>query len=258
MDNITPNEPIELEAAPKSSIAARFFNVIASPGEVYQEMRDSPPNFWNWLWPVIIYILIGSVFTMAVFSQKNILHQIREMQSKAVQDAVAKKKLPPESVAQVEEFNDKFGPTMMKVAGTFGVLVSGFVTPFAWGLILWLLAAFLLKEPIPYMQAVEAAGIAMPILLLAVIFSSLLTVAMGRLFSTASLALLITDFDPTNKMHLTLGALNLFYLWMATVMGIALSVLTGKSLVKSLVGVFGVWILLRVVFVSVGMGQMLL
>jgi hypothetical protein len=257
MENAIPPEPSAIEPR-KTSIAARFFNVIASPSEVYEEIQESQPNFWNWLWPVIIYGLIGSIFTLAVFSQKNILHQIREMQSKAVQDAVAKKKLPPESVAQVEEFNDKFGPTMMKVAGTFGILASGFITPFAWGLILWLLAAYLLKTPIPYMQAVEAAGIAMPILLLAVIVTSLLTVAMGRLFSTASLALLINDFDPANKTHLALDAINLFYIWMAAVMGIALSILTGKSLVKSLVGVFGVWILIRVVFVSAGMGQMLL
>ncbi|MDB6039614.1 MAG: hypothetical protein JWM99_3455 [Verrucomicrobiales bacterium] len=257
MENPIPPESATLETR-KTSIAARFFNVIASPSEVYEEIREAQPNFWNWLWPVIIYGLIGSIFTLAVFSQKNILHQIREMQSKAVQDAVAKKKLPPESVAQVEEFNDKFGATMMKIAGSFGILVSGFITPFAWGLILWLLAAYLLKVPIPYMQAVEAAGIAMPILLLAVIVSSLLTVAMGRLFSTASLALLINDFDPANKLHLALAAINLFYLWMAAVMGIALSILTGKSLVKSLVGVFGVWILIRVIFLSVGMGQMLL
>jgi hypothetical protein len=258
MENYTPTETSDSETYPQSSIAARFFNVIASPGEVYEELSHSQPNFWNWLWPVIIYILAGSIFTLAVFSQKNILHQIREMQSKAMHDAVAKKKIPPESLAQIEEFNEKYGATMMKVAGGFGIVVSGFATPFAWGLILWLVAAWLLKAPIPYMQAVESAGIAMPILLLAVIVSSLLTVALGKLYSTASLALLVKDFDPTNKIHLALGAVNLFYLWMAIVMGIALAILTGKSLTKSLVGILGIWILIRAIFLFAGMGQMLL
>jgi hypothetical protein len=258
MENNSPTETVDSGAPPKTSIAARFFNVIASPGEVYEEIRETEPNFWNWLWPVIIYVLVGSVFALAVFSQKNILQEIREMQMKAVHDAVAKKKIPPESVAQIEQFNEKFGTTMMKVAGGVNVLVSGFATPFIWGLILWLVAAWVLKTPIPYMQAVESAGIAMPILLLAVVVSSLLTVALGRLYSTASLALLVKDFDPTNKTHLALGAINLFYIWMAVVMGIALAALTRKSLAKSLAGVFGVWILIRAIFLFAGMGQMLL
>ncbi len=63
MEQIIPSGTPESELPPQSSIAARFFNIIASPGEVYSEIKNSPPNFWNWLWPVIIYVLIGSVCT---------------------------------------------------------------------------------------------------------------------------------------------------------------------------------------------------
>ncbi len=186
------------------------------------------------------------------------MHQIREMQSKAIQDGVAKKKIPAESVPQIEAFNDKFGATLMKVAAGFGVLLGGFITPFIWGFFLWLLAAYFLKTPIPYMRGVEAAGIAMPILLLAVIVSSLLTVALGRLGATPSLLLLVENVDLTNKRHLALGAVNLIYIWMAVVMSIALATFTGKSLTKSLAGVFTVWILIRIICLSSGAGQMLL
>jgi len=258
MEQITPSGSPDSELSPKSSIAARFFNIMASPGEVYAEIKNSPPNFWNWLWPVIIYVLIGSICTLTVFSQANILHQIREMQTKAIQDAVAKKKIPAESVQQIEAFNDKFGATMMKIAAGFGVLLGGFATPFVWGFILWLLAANFLKAPIPYMRGVEAAGIAMPILLLGVIVSSLLTVALGKLGATPSLLLLADRVDLTNKRHLAMGAVNLIYIWMAVVMSIALAKFTGKSLAKSLAGVFAVWILIRIICLSAGMGQMLL
>ena len=46
----TPTDPTL--PAPASSLAARLTNVFVSPGEVFEEVKVSPPTVSNWLVPV--------------------------------------------------------------------------------------------------------------------------------------------------------------------------------------------------------------
>ena len=51
----------------------------------------------------------------------------------------------------------------------------------------------------------------------------LLQINLGRSTATPSLALVVSDFDPANKMHLVMGALNLVQVWMILIMGLGLA-----------------------------------
>ena len=82
----------------------------------------------------------------------------------------------------------------------------GFVTPFFWGLIVWLVGAKLFKGNFPYMKAVEVVGLANMISVLEVIVRTLLIVGLGNLYAAPSLVLLVKEFDPQNTVHSLLAA----------------------------------------------------
>ena len=62
-----------------------------------------------------------------------------------------------------------------------------------------------------------------------------------------ALSLLVSEFDPANKLHQTLAALNFFHLWMAAVLAIGLARLAAVTVGEAAVWVFGYWIALRIV-----------
>lgn len=249
-----------IDPLPKAqgSIVSRFFNIFVAPSDVFAEVRDSEPNFWNWLMPVMTFATVGGAAILLVFTQPNVLQQVKELQAKAIQEKIAKGELPKEAAQKVEEFNEKMGSTIYRVFALLGMVVTAVLTPFIWGFYVWLLSKIIIKVPIPYMRAVEAAGTALPILLLGVIIGSLMTVAFGKLFCTPSLGLLIHDINISNKTHLAALAVNFIYLWMAVLMGIALATFTRASVARCMTAVLVLWLTTRVLCIVSGAGQMVI
>ncbi len=203
----------ELDAtSPKTSLAARMFNVFASPGEVFAEIKASERSFANWLAPVILASLLAIIYAVVVFSQPNVQQQIREAQDKAFEKQVANGKMKPEQADMARQAMDKFGPLMMVFAAVAGVVMS-FVWLFTAAFVLWLLGTWACKHPWPYGEALEVAGLAGMIGVLGLIVQMLLVVTMGNMFASPSPALFLHDFDPTNKLHKSLMALNVVNIW---------------------------------------------
>jgi hypothetical protein len=150
---------------------------------------------------------------------------------------------------------DKIMPWAVKIGGSLGVMVGAFATPFVWGFVIWFVGTRFMGADYEYMKSVEAAGLAMTIYVLASVVGVLFAFAMGRLtyFSPAAF---IPEFDMSSKAHLALGAFNPFYLWFLAVVAVALSRLAGVSFGKAAAWCFGIWLLLRAVFILIpGMGQ---
>jgi len=49
MDTAPPNAPPEISPASELSLAARLFNVYATPGDVFASIKGVEPCLWNWL-----------------------------------------------------------------------------------------------------------------------------------------------------------------------------------------------------------------
>ncbi len=56
-----PEPPPLGTPAPTTSLAGRLLNVFAAPGEVFEEVKATPPSVANWLVPVIIYAVVGAI-----------------------------------------------------------------------------------------------------------------------------------------------------------------------------------------------------
>jgi hypothetical protein len=221
-----------------------MFNVFAAPGEVFDEVKASPPGVGNWLGPALVVILISWLGAWLIFSQDSIQQQLRDITDQAIEQQIAKAKMPPEQAEQARQVGAKYGSIGTKVSMAAGPVFYAFITPFWWGLIFWLAGTKALKGSFTYMKAVEVAGLANMIGALEGIVKSLLIVTFGSLFASPSLALVaLKDFNPQNPVHGLLSMVNVMTFWLLAVRAIGLARLSGASFAKAAVWVFGIWAL---------------
>jgi hypothetical protein len=191
----------------------------------------------NWLAPALLLIAIGWVGAWLVYSQPAIQQQMREMNDRIVQKLVDKGKLSNEQA----ELNRQTMEVSARISPYAAPVFAAFVTPFGWGLILWLVGTRVLKGNFPFMKAVEVAGLASAITVLECLVKTLLIVGLGNLFASPSPALLVKDFDPQKPSHSLLAVANIMTFWVLAVRSIGLARLSGVPFVRAAVWVFGIW-----------------
>lgn len=241
------------------SLAARLLNVFAVPGEVFTEVRSARASTLNWLVPALCSAVIGVVSAIIIFSQPAVVQQLREQQTKAMDQQVQSGKLTQAQADQALSVMEKFvGPTMLKIFGSAGAVVVSFVHVIWWGFVLWFLSKLFLKVSIPFPKTLEVAGLAMMINVLGAIVAMLLIVNFGRIGATPSLALTVSNFDASRKSHLFMGAANVFYFWLVGVMSVGLAKLAGVPFLRAAWLVLTYWVLQESFFILVGLGQLAL
>lgn len=222
---------------PSTSLAARLTNVFAAPGEVFDEVKTSAPSTANWLVPALLLVVISLIATWLIFSQEPIQHQLGDITEKALQKQVEKGRMSEQDVERARTVG-LIGAKIMAAAASVWV---GFVPPFWWGLILWLVGTKALKGNFPYMKAVEVAGLAAMISILDSIVRTLLILVKGNLYASVSPTLLMNDFDPQNTLHSLLTLADVFTFWVLAVRAVGLARLAGVSFAKAAAWVFGIW-----------------
>ena len=95
--------------APQSSLMGRLANVYAAPGEVFDQVKASPPSTANWLAPALIFILVGWLGAWLIFSQASIKQQLRDIQEQAIQKQVDKGRLSQKQADSAMQAAEKFG-----------------------------------------------------------------------------------------------------------------------------------------------------
>ncbi|MCX6921838.1 MAG: YIP1 family protein [Verrucomicrobia bacterium] len=249
---LMPEPQPEAPQPPTMSLGGRLFNVFATPGEVFQEVKSTSVSATNWLVPALILLAVSWVATWLIFSQESINHQVSEITDQAIQKQAEKTHMSEQQVEQAERVAG-----IAKKIGAFVVPVFiAFVTPFGWGLILWLVGVKALKGNFAYMKAVEVVGLASMVSILGSIVTTLLVVGMGSLFASPSLVLLLKEFNPQNPLHSVLGLVNVMTFWLLAVRAIGLARLSNASFIKAFVWVFGIWAAYTGFFMGLGfLGQ---
>ena len=252
----TPGPPSATPPPPATSLAGRLLNVFAAPGDVFAGIKATPSSVANWLVPVLIFAVIGTISMCIMFAQPAIQQTIHDQQVKAMDKLVQQGKMTQAQEDQALQAMEKFaGPTLMAIFGSMAIVIYGFASIFGWALVLWLAGRWWLKTPFDYLKALEVAGLSSLITVLGMVISTLLAIILGRLYAGPSLALLVGDFDPTNRGHLLLGAVNGFNLWHAGVLAVGLAKLSGAPTVKTATAVFGFWVLIELLLIGIGLGQ---
>jgi len=229
------------------SLGGRLANVFVAPGEVFDEVKTSPPTLTNWVVPLVIMAITGIIYTLVVFSQPTIIQGMKAPMEKKFQEMVDSGKMTRQAADQQLEMVEKFmSPQFFKVVG---ILSSVFLLPailFFTALIIWLIGIYAFGGSFPYMKAVEGVGLAGVVTVPGTLVGMLLAVIYGNLGMTAGPILLVGHFDAGHRMDRVLSALDLGSLWWVAVLAVALSRLSGGSFLKSALWGFGLWLLFKV------------
>jgi hypothetical protein len=238
---LQPEVPPEAPQAPAMSLGGRLSNVLAIPGDVFQEVKAATVSTANWLAPALILVAVSWVATWLIFSQDSIKHQLSEITDQAIQNQIEQTHMSEQQAEQSRAMGEKWAGISAKVGAVLVPVFGGFVTPFFWGLIIWLVGAKVLNGDFPYMKAVEVVGLANMVNVLDVILRTLLIVGLGNLYAAPSPVLLVKEFDPQNTVHSLLAILNLMTFWLLAVRALGLARLSGVSFTKAALWVFGIW-----------------
>jgi hypothetical protein len=208
-----PMPPTTITAASDEPVVstawwARLANIVACPGDVFDEVAASPHTAVNWLAPTFLVCLTGVI---SVF------------------------------LSSPEPARDSTQPAMLTV------VISAWLGPFWAAFVLSIIGRVFLKTRFPYLKAVEVAGLAGMILALGTAMTTLLALATGNAAARPALSMFVHDFDPANRVHAALAALNLFHLWATGILAVGLSKLSGASFKESAFWVFGYWLGVRVI-----------
>ena len=229
---------------------------MVAPGDVFTEIKASPSRVANWLVPVLVFAVISVISVCVIFAQPAVQQTLHDQQVKALDKRVQQGKMTQAQEDQALQVMDKFmGPTLLAVFGSFGAVMNSFISVFWWALVLWLCGRWWLKARFGYLQAVEVAGLSTIIMTLGMVIGTLLCVIFGRLNAGPSLALLVNDFDLSNRVHLLLGAANAIYFWHTAVLAIGLAKLSGASIARAMLVVFAYWVPVELLLIAVGLGQ---
>lgn len=241
------------EPSTEMSISDKFVGILSSPGEVYQTIVGTEPNTKNWAIPLVLTIIVGIIFTFVVFTQPAIQQQMQETQYKAMQQRVADGKMTQEQMDRATEMNPaKPGSPMFLIFGSVGVVFVISISLFLYSLVYFVAGKFAFHSIVPYKKILEVNGMAMYVAAVVSLLSMVIVVAMGSIYASLSPVLFISDFDPTNKQHKLMAALNLFEFWNLFVIGVGLSKVWNVTIGKSLGVVGGVWLVWTLVKVFVG------
>lgn len=247
----TTTTPVE---QPKPmSLTEKIVNIFASPGELYENVRDTGPTTSNWLIPWVLLAVVSMALNFAMLSNASLADQLGSTMRQAMEKSIADGKMTQQQADQAFEMM-RPGSVYFTVFSVGGTLLWTLGGLFALGLVYWLVGKSAMSASAPYMKVVEVVGLTFIISTLEVIVTMLMLFAFDRITATPSLALFVSNFDVTNKVHLLMSKVNIFTFWILAVTSIGLSKLFRRDLLKVLVLVAVLWILWTVITVFAGCG----
>jgi hypothetical protein len=233
MDEMNTTQPVPEENLPMSH-SDKVMNIFSAPGELFENVAKSEKQTSNWSIPFILMVIVSVVFVFIAFSQAPIQDQMRDQQEKAFQKRIESGKMTQEQVDQAMKMVPTPGSPFFMITGSVGAAFVCAFMLFGFSLVFWLTGKWVFKSAATYAKTLEVIGLSMYIFVLGSVITLLLVVAMGSLYATPSLALAVSQYDPTNTVHKLLSAISVFSFWFLFVVAVGLgklfSVSTGKAL----------------------------
>jgi hypothetical protein len=242
-----PSSPQSAPSEP-SSLTDRLTNVIAAPGEVFEEIKNAPARASNWLVPLILASIATAVYLWIAFSQPAVLQSMQEQRIHALQKKVATGKITQAQADQYSAITEKFlTPTMLKIFGAGGAILAMAAGLFLMAVAIWLALKCCTPAKLDYMKVVEICGLALVIDVPQKILRILLVSWKENLLATASPTLFLANPSTTNKADVFLSMIDVVDFWWLAVLSLGLSKVASLRFRTAAFIVFGVWYGFRVV-----------
>jgi Yip1 domain len=226
------------------SLAMTILDILASPSEAFESIKDSVPSPSLWFIPMLCAFLIFVSHTFILFTDNALKAEFMDSQSNILHNKVKEGKLTKLEADKVETNMNSISDTMIVFTVAGGVIIIPLFY-FGCALLLWLANKIIFKSSAVYIKILELFGITTWINILGRIFSIALMLAFSTVAATPSPALAVLgSYNSTNIIHRILTGFNIFAIWEVIVVGIGLGKISGKSSGKGIIVAFIVWILL--------------
>jgi hypothetical protein len=242
------------------SFSDKMTNIFMSPGEVYENVRLTPPTRSNWLVPTLLVALMGLIMTFAMSTNPSLTAQMqqqaKESMDRQFQKQVEQGKMTPEQANQARTQAEQFSsPTFMLISQGVAGVIGPFVGLVVLGLIYWLVGKWFIKSAAPFGKVLEVVGLANFIGVLDKLVTLIMQFAMDNIFATPSAGMFISGLSTGNPWHMFALSMNVFTFWELVVIAIGLSRLFQKDFPKILVIVAAIWLIWTVAMVF-GLGAL--
>jgi hypothetical protein len=228
-------------------------NVFLAPSELYTEVAATPVQTSSWLIPYVVLLLLAFVSTYAVWTNPTLRQQIYSMQEKGMAKAVEQGKMTQEQMDRASEQIENSGVVLFMAFGAGFQLLAISAMLFLGSLLFWVGAKVVMKFTGAYNKILEVVGLASLIGILGAVVTVMLMYLMGSITATPGGGILLGEsFDPLNKAHKLIAALNIFTLWEIGLVGFGLAKVSGKSAGPGLAVAFGLWALWTICIAMIG------
>jgi hypothetical protein len=228
MPAVIPNPAAPPPAA--TPLPAKLANLLACPGEVFEELAAAPPRVCNWLVPTLL-VALTSVVLAAVLTPKGQAAAIGQI---------------------VEAGKAQMLPARWQMFSAMTITLAAFAATGWSALVLWFIGRAFLNARFSYWKAAEVVGLTGSIVALGAVVTALLVAAWGDAAARPALSLFASRLPAEHPLRAVLGGLNVFHLWSTAVLAIGLSKLSGASFKESAFWVFGYWLVFRLALFVLG------
>jgi hypothetical protein len=243
-----PPPPSESAPSEPSSLTDRLANVIAAPGEAFDEIKNAPVRASNWLVPLVLACIATAIYMSVAFSQPGILRVFQEQRENAMRKQVVAGKITQAQADQAAAVTERFlTPTVMKIFGAGGAVVAMAAGLFLMAVAIWLALKYGTEAKLNYMKVVEICGLALVIDVVQKIFRLWLVLWKENLLATASPTLFLASPSTANKMHVLLSMFDVVDFWWLAVLSLGVSKVASIRYGTAAFITFGVWFGFRIV-----------
>ncbi len=245
-------QQVTTETVKPMPFTERLVNIFASPGELFENVRLTPPTSTNWIIPLILMIVVALAMSEVIINNPSLRDQMAAMVKKTMEESVQKGQMSQEQADQAYEQFASPTSTMAKVIRIVVTILAIPIITFVVALAYFLLGKWGFKATAPYMKVLEVVGLTLFIGVLESIVTTIMAIALDSLTASPGVGAFIADFDFQNKLHVALSKINLFTFWSLAVTSIGLAKLFQRDFAKVLFGVVGIWVVWTAISVLAG------
>jgi hypothetical protein len=209
-----------------------MWNILACPGEVFEQVVSGPRQLANWRVPTLLVVLAGIISIQCGALGAHFDATLR--QGGAVPDPVGQNDL-------VAGFWPIVSAAGISVAAFGGSIWSAFV--------LWFIGRVFLKARFSWLKTLEVVGLSGSVVVLGLVVNGLLVAICGDVNARPALSLLVGKLGPASQVRQVFGAADVFNLWSTAIMAVGLSKLSAVSFKEAAFWVFCYWFGVRIALI---------
>ncbi|CUU07338.1 Yip1 domain-containing protein [Candidatus Thermokryptus mobilis] len=241
MENFQANqEPSFSEEVKPMPLIDKISGIFLAPAEVYENLVKSKPKTIDWLFPVVVMIVVVIVSTLLKFGNESIRDSLISFQEQRFEQLVEEGKMTEEQAEIARERLSSFTGAQ-RIFSVVGALIGIPIVFLIVSLVYFLLGRLFFKGDVDFMSVFSIYSLSSLIGTVGVIVATLLSFLTGSFFASASPAIFMEP--SSSKLYQLATKFEVFSIWQYVVFAIGLAKAFNKGYLSAFVLVFGVWLI---------------